>query len=150
MVINTAKVLSTGFFKEFMIVAVWNYYFSDLYRIPLAANARMTRIPIKKLILRCTAVTFDQQELKVYWAESGLRKGIYRALLNGSNVEDLLTTKLLSPQSLTLDTIARNIYWLDASANKIEVCAVDDCTRTRKTLFDISKPRSLVIDTFSG
>lgn len=133
-----------------MLVAAYSYWQSLIYRIPLTRVDQKTTIPIR-ILTQVTSVAFDQQDGMVYWTQGGyFSAGIYRALLNGSNVETVLKNGLVAPSSIVIDNIARNIYWVDTSANKIEVCTLEECARTRKVLLKRTKPQSLVIDTFSG
>ena len=133
-----------------MLVASQSYFYSAIYKIPLTRNAQRTMIPIQAILQQVTSVFYDQQEGKVYWTQAVYRPGIYRALLNGSNVETVLSANLMMPSSLVIDSIARNIYWVDTTANKIEVCSLNECARTRKMLLKRTKPRSVVIDTLTG
>ena len=55
---------------------------------------------------------------KLYWTDTGTKK-IQRADLDGSNVEDLITTELNNPSSIALDATWGKIYWLDRNNDKI-------------------------------
>ncbi len=60
----------------------------------------------------------------MYWAElNGPR--IQRANLDGSNIEDLVTTGLVIPQGVTLDIAARKLYWTDVGTGKIQRSTLD-------------------------
>ena len=50
---------------------------------------------------------------KMYWTDSGTDK-IQRANLDGSGVEDLVTSGLRSPRALALDPGAGKMYWVDS------------------------------------
>lgn len=133
-----------------MLIAAQSFWSSRILKIALTTNAQISTSTINNKLQQITSVAFDQQERKVYWAEEGSRRGIYHCLLNGSNEKTVLSTNIIRPSSMEIDSIARNIYWADHYASKIEVCSLSDCSRTRKKLFSRKTPRSLVIDTFSG
>ena len=58
------------------------------------------------------SIALDVAVGKMYWTDSGERK-IQRANLDGSGVEDLVTSEfgLLNPVSIALDLSARRMYW---------------------------------------
>ena len=57
--------------------------------------------------------------LKMYWVDYRAAK-IQRADLDGSNVEDLITTGLNSPSGIALDVGGGKMYWTDAITDKIQ------------------------------
>ena len=62
---------------------------------------------------------------KLYWSDWGTDK-IQRADLDGSNVEDLVTSAGLNgPDGLSLDLAGGKIYWADAGTNKIQRANLD-------------------------
>ena len=50
----------------------------------------------------------------MYWTDLGTGK-IQRANLDGSGMEDLVTTGVIEPVRIALDVLARKIYWTEAS-----------------------------------
>ena len=60
----------------------------------------------------------------MYWTDSGTDR-IQRANLDGSNVEDLLTTGLSQPEELALDVVAGKMYWVDWSTGKVQRANLD-------------------------
>ena len=62
--------------------------------------------------------------LKMYWTDYGTDK-IQRANLDGSNVEDLITTGLTNPRGLALDVGGGKMYWTDLDLNKIQRADLD-------------------------
>ena len=61
---------------------------------------------------------------KIYWTDQGTAK-IQRADLDGSNVEDLVTTGLVMPSGIALDLGAGKMYWKDEGADKIQRADLD-------------------------
>ena len=61
---------------------------------------------------------------KMYWTDSGTDK-IRRANLDGSNVEDLITTGLGHPEDIALDMSGGKMYWTDSGTDKIQRANLD-------------------------
>ena len=61
---------------------------------------------------------------KMYWTDVGTHK-IQRANLDGSNIEDLVTTGLIYPQGIALDLTGRKMYWTDGGTDKIQRANLD-------------------------
>ena len=60
----------------------------------------------------------------IYWTDWDTNK-IQRANLNGSNVQDLVTTGLGSPYGIALDVAGGKMYWADAGTAKIQRANLD-------------------------
>jgi hypothetical protein len=60
----------------------------------------------------------------MYWADTGTDK-IQRANLDGSNVEDLVTTGLVDARHVALDVAAGKMYWTDIGTDKIQRANLD-------------------------
>lgn len=61
-----------------------------------------------------TATTVE----KLYWTDTNTKK-IQRTDLDGSNIEDIVTTRLNDPSSIAIDAAWGKIYWVDRSNDKI-------------------------------
>jgi sugar lactone lactonase YvrE len=61
---------------------------------------------------------------KMYWTDSATDK-IQRANLDGSRIEDLVTTGLQAPWGIALDTTKGKMYWTDAGTGKIQRANLD-------------------------
>ncbi len=61
-----------------------------------------------------SGIALDVPGGKIYWTDLGSDK-IQRANLNGSGVEDLVTTSIFEPVGIALDLPAGKMYWTDAS-----------------------------------
>ena len=66
----------------------------------------------------------EPDDAKMYWTDTGTDK-IQRANLDGSGVEDLVTTGLLGPSGLALDLDAGKMYWTDWGTDKIQRANLD-------------------------
>ena len=63
--------------------------------------------------------TTASQAWQLYWTDRVTRK-IQRSNLNGSGVEDLVTTGLGWPNGIALDVSGGKLYWTDADTRKIQ------------------------------
>ena len=61
---------------------------------------------------------------KMYWIDSSTDI-IRRADLDGSNIDDLITSGLSNPSGIALDTAAGRMYWTDYDAAKIQRANLD-------------------------
>lgn len=83
---------------------------------------------------------------EVFWTDR-LDAKIYKAPMNsdGATVE-IINTGLVSPESIAIDWIARNIYWVDSGTRRIEVATLNGTSR--KVLFstNVVLPTSVAVD----
>ena len=54
---------------------------------------------------------------RMYWTDAATRK-IQRANLDGTGVEDLITTGLSEPQGIALDVAAGKMYWVEVGSSR--------------------------------
>ena len=87
----------------------------------------------------------------VYWADTGADK-VQRANPDGSDVQNLVTTGLVSTAALAVDSAGAKIYWADASANKIERANLDGSSREDVvTIADgVVVPSGVAVDSAAG
>ena len=85
---------------------------------------------------------------KLYWSDWGTDK-IHRADLDGSNVEDLVTTGLDGPDGLSLDLAGGKIYWADAGTNKIQRANLDG-SGVEDLVTGLGIPYGLALDVSGG
>ena len=75
-------------------------------------------------------VAVDPAGGKVYWTQvlsptqASLGR-IRRANLDGTGVEDLITTGLKRPHGIAVDPAGGKIYWVDSAANKVQRANLD-------------------------
>ncbi|KAA3597653.1 MAG: T9SS C-terminal target domain-containing protein [Calditrichaeota bacterium] len=82
-----------------------------------------TLVPTLALSLGLTLVSNSFAE-KIYWVDEGTDK-IQRSDLDGSNVEDLVTTGLSIPYGMVVDPTNSKMYWTDAGNRKIQRADLD-------------------------
>ncbi len=96
-----------------------------------------------------TSGTPTADSSKMYWtAERPAR--IQRASLDGSNVEDLVTTGLINPRGLELDVSAGKVYWIDAGTDKIQRADLDGSNVEDLVTAGLAHPLSLALDVAAG
>ena len=62
---------------------------------------------------------------RMYWTNAGTWDKIQRADIDGSNVEDLVTTGLSEPIDVALDVTEGKMYWVDHGIDKIQRANLD-------------------------
>lgn len=84
------------------------------------------RTDIEDLVtpVNVSMIAVDPAGGKMYWTTFGSAK-IQRANLDGSGVEDLVTTGLLNPGSIALDVTDTKMYWTDIGTGKIQRANMD-------------------------
>ena len=89
------------------------------------------------------------ETLKMYWTDVGTGK-IQRADLDGSYVEDLVTTGLRRPFGLALDVAAGKMYWTDLGTKKIQRAGLDGSNVEDLITTGITAPLGLALDVAAG
>ena len=86
---------------------------------------------------------------KMYWTAEGPAR-IQRADLDGSNVEDLVTTGLVNPRGLALDAAGGKMYWLDRGTGKLQRANLDGSNVEDLVTSGLQHPLSLALDVAAG
>ena len=88
---------------------------------------------------------------RMYWTDAGTDK-IQRANLDGSQIEDLVTTGLDAPSGLALDVAGGKMYWIDAGTDKIQRANLDgsQVENLVTTELVLPTPRALALDLDRG
>ena len=86
---------------------------------------------------------------KMYWVDSVTRK-IQRANLDGSGVEDLVTSGLSNPHGLALDPGAGKMYWTDIETEKIQRANLDGSGVEDLVTSGLHSPLGLALDLGAG
>ena len=93
------------------------------------------------------AATTSQE--KLYWTDFGTDK-IQCSNLDGSEVEDLVTTGLRSPLGLALDMANGKLYWTDFGTDKIQRSNLDGSEVEDLVTTGLRSPRGLALDMADG
>ena len=86
---------------------------------------------------------------KMYWTDRETDK-IQRANLDGSQIENLVTTGLDAPSGLALDVAEGKMYWMDAGTDKIQRANLDGSQIEDLVTTGLFVPRNLALDVAGG
>ena len=86
---------------------------------------------------------------KMYWTDNVSEK-IQRANLDGTNVEDLVTTGVGRPYGIALDVAGGKMYWTDRGTYKIQRANLDGTNVEDLVISGLSTPRSIALDVAGG
>ena len=86
---------------------------------------------------------------KMYWTDFGTDK-IQRANLDGSSVEDLITTGLTDPVGIALDVSGGKIYWTDNGTDKIQRANLDGSSVEDLITTGLTGPVGITLDVSEG
>uniref|UniRef100_A0A672JCA6 Low density lipoprotein receptor-related protein 2b n=1 Tax=Salarias fasciatus TaxID=181472 RepID=A0A672JCA6_SALFA len=90
------------------------------------------------------SVDFDRATSKIYWADASQKK-IWRSYGNGTEKQELLSGGV-TPESIAVDWVGRNLYWTDSILENIEVSTLDGGFRKVLLSDNVTKPRGLALD----
>ncbi|XP_039253082.2 low-density lipoprotein receptor-related protein 6-like isoform X1 [Styela clava] len=95
------------------------------------------------------AVDYDPVDGFVYWSNI-LKKAIYRARLNGSDEEKIISDEIEQCDGIAVDWVARNFYWAEAGRNYIAVSRLNGTSRRVLIEEGIANPRAIALDIGKG
>ncbi|KAI5101925.1 low-density lipoprotein receptor-related protein 4 isoform X1 [Silurus meridionalis] len=95
------------------------------------------------------ALDFHHNRELVFWSDVTLDR-IMKANLNGSNVEEVVSTGLESPGGLAIDWIHDKLYWTDSGTSRIEVANLDGSHRKVLIWESMEKPRAIALHPIEG
>lgn len=110
-------------------------------RISLRRSLFALALATAMLVMAPTA----QATEKLYWSDNGTQK-IQRSNVDGTDVEDILTTGLNSPDGLAIDLPAGKLYWTDSGDGTINRSNLDG-TNPETLVTGLMSPIRLVLDT---
>ena len=79
----------------------------------------------------------------MYWTDGSIGK-IQRANLDGSNVQDIITTGLVEPIGIALDVAGGKVYWTDIGTHKIQRANLDG-TNVQDVVTGLTEPVSIAL-----
>ena len=85
----------------------------------------------------------------MYWTDAGTDK-IQRANLDGSRIENLVTTGLVEPAALALDVTGGKMYWTDGRTDKIQRANLDGSQVEDLVTTGLGFPGGLTLDVSGG
>ena len=96
-----------------------------------------------------TDIALDIADGKMYWMDENKDK-IQRANLDGSNIEDLITTGLDLPTRIALDTSGGKMYWMDRGTDKIQRANLDGSSVEDLITTGLLAPSGIALDIADG
>ena len=87
----------------------------------------------------------DPDSPPIYWTDWGVDK-IQRANLDGSNVEDLVTSGLTAPWGIALDIAGGKMYWTDVFTDKIQRANLDGSNVEDLVTSGLIGPQDIALD----
>jgi hypothetical protein len=104
----------------------------------LVSNLEGTRTKaIRKESMRwLTAFDFHNRTERIYWAD-WRTKAIYSSFENGSDVVKIVASGVSIVETIAVDWIGQNIYWVDYVMQHIEVSKLDG--KRRRILLNVRK-----------
>ena len=87
---------------------------------------------------------------RMYWTNAGSRDRIQRADIDGSNLENLVTTGLSQPIDLALDVVGGKMYWADHGTDKIQRANLDGSRIEDIITSGLRYPVGLALDLTAG
>uniref|UniRef100_A0A3B4DAV6 Nidogen 2b (osteonidogen) n=1 Tax=Pygocentrus nattereri TaxID=42514 RepID=A0A3B4DAV6_PYGNA len=95
-------------------------------------------------------ISYDCQENTLYWSNVA-RSSISRASLEfgAEPVTIIHTGNVVYPEGVAVDTVHRQLFWVDSGSDRIEAASLDG--QNRRVLFDTNlvNPRAIAVDTTS-
>ncbi len=130
--------------EKFMIFAEADT--GEIFKVPLGVpGTPCLPLGIRTSIASPATFDYDPVEGKIYWTDVSLNL-IARAFPNGSSVEVIAYNKVTNPVVLTVDSVGRILYWINAGTSKIEVARLDGSFRRSLITSSIDRPRAIILD----
>lgn len=89
-------------------------------------------------------IAIDPGNGKMYWTDRD-RQMIRRANLDGTNVEDLITSGLDGPYGIALDLVAAKIYWTDRNLGTIRRADLEG-SNVEDVVVGLARPTGIALD----
>ena len=99
-------------------------------------------------LLMCLTLPLNTTAQKMYWTDEATGK-IQRANIDGSNIEDLVTTGLEKPEAIALDVVGGKMYWTDKGTDKIQRANIDG-SNVEDLITGLTIPEGIALDVARG
>ncbi|MCY3737494.1 MAG: T9SS type A sorting domain-containing protein [Gemmatimonadaceae bacterium] len=110
------------------------------------------RVELRRVSDRAVLRTYTfgiPDKTRMYWTNAGSRDRIQRADIDGSNVQDLVTSGLRDPIDVALDLIKGKIYWTDQGTDKIQRANLDGSS-VEDLITTLDYPVGIALDLAGG
>ncbi|KAL3173291.1 hypothetical protein MRX96_012415 [Rhipicephalus microplus] len=91
------------------------------------------------------AIIVNPPQKVVYWTDWGSRPAIMHASMDGTNIQQLVSTDLGWPNGLTLDHTTNRLYWCDAKLSSLEYLELATLKRDVVMHEDVFHPFALAV-----
>ena len=115
---------------------------------PVTYTVRDTAGLTASLNFTITVQTTPRTNVYMYWTDDRTKK-IQRANLDGTNVQDLVTTGLELPESIALDRTSGKMYWTDTGTNRIQRANLNG-TNVENLIVGVDRPEGIALDLTAG
>ena len=95
--------------------------------------------------LSVTLTVSDTPPVYMYWTDTGTDT-IRRAHLDGSNIQDIITTGLKTPTDIAVDINDGKVYWIDSGTDKIQRANLDGSNIEDIVTTGLRTPTSIALD----
>lgn len=122
-------------------------YWSDAGRNTIEAselNGNHRRVLIWQELESPRGIAINYESGYLFWSDWGSTPKIERSYMDGEERTKIITENVIWPNSLTIDTARKLLYWVDAQLKTIEFCDFDGNFR-QKFLTDLQHPYGLAI-----
>ena len=90
----------------------------------------------------------DEVDGKIYWLQDDPPK-IRRANMDGTNIEDLVTSGLNVPRGIDVDEVGRKLYWTDRSNDQI-MCSELDGSNVVTIISGVDRVQGIEVEPVEG
>ncbi len=125
----------------------WAAFSDDIFSTePLIRCGNLDGSGVTTILSNTSAsgVAIDPSASKIYWTDPDAL-AIRRANLNGTNIEDLVTTGLTNPVGIALDLESGRMYWTDPGSGKIKRANLNG-SNVEDLVTGLSAPRGIALD----
>ncbi len=95
------------------------------------------------------SLAVDVVDGHIYWTDQATR-WIWRANLDGSEAEAVVTSGLIRPAAIALDRTGGRIYWTDAGSNRVQRANLDGSRVETLVRVGLHSPEGLALDVDAG
>ena len=125
------------------------YYGVCVDSVPNESNTDNNCSAAVSITVQQSPVVSTSSHLSIYWTDLDTDK-IQRANLDGSNVEDLVTTGLAGPSGIALDVAGGKMYWTDLDTDKIQRANLDGSNVEDLVTTGLAGPSGIALDVTGG
>ncbi len=128
---------------------IYDYEVKNRYDVTVRVSDGQGGSATIDVTINLTDVNEPQANPELYWTDWGTQK-IQRADLDGSNVEDVVTSGLNTPVGLAVDLSAGKMYWTDSGTQKIRRADLDGSNVEDLITSGLDTPVWLALDVSGG